>query len=243
MSVKQDVGRLQVAVDDAAPVRVFNGLAHLADQRRGLAGRQRPIGQSLSEALPVDIAHREVMLAFMMAHLVNRHDARMVKIGSRLGLKVEAKDIGPVGELARQDHLERNRSVQALLPRQEDHTHAAAGDLADDLVVAERPHFSLRASAFGCGTALDRDGGPVFRGSRCRLRRRPDIVRREPGDCGSQGFVQFGMILAEVRDQWLLAPRATLTPPIEQRIDHRIARHLRLRSASVCFRRGLILRR
>ena len=111
--------------------------ATCGDQLGGLAGRQRSLGQPLGEALPLDEAHREVMLALVLADLEDRHDARMVEVGRRLGLGVEALDVGLVGELAGEDHLERDGAVEADLPGLEDDAHAAAGDLADDLVVAE----------------------------------------------------------------------------------------------------------
>ena len=77
------------------------------------------------------------MLALVLADLVDRHDARMVEVGGGLGLGVEPPDVGLVGELAGEDHLERDGPVEADLPGLEDDAHAAAGDLADDLVVAE----------------------------------------------------------------------------------------------------------
>ena len=77
------------------------------------------------------------MLALVLADLVDGHDARMIEVGGGLGLGVETFDVGFVGELAGEDHLERDGPVQADLARLEDDAHAAAGDLADDLVVAE----------------------------------------------------------------------------------------------------------
>ena len=77
------------------------------------------------------------MLTLVLADLVDRHDPRMIEVGRRLGLGVEALDVGLVGELAGQDHLEGDGAVEADLPGLEDDAHAAAGDLADDLVVAE----------------------------------------------------------------------------------------------------------
>ena len=68
-----------------------------------------------------------------------------------------------VGELAGEDHLERDRPIEAHLPGLEDDAHAAAGDLADDLVVAEIANaggrggfadFSSRSRA--SGSAADR---------------------------------------------------------------------------------------
>ena len=77
------------------------------------------------------------MLALVLADLVDRHDARVVEVGGGLGLGVEPPDVGLVGELAGEDHLERDGPVEADLPGLVDDAHAAAGDLADDLVVAE----------------------------------------------------------------------------------------------------------
>ena len=53
---------------------------------------------------------REIMLALVLADLEDRHDPRMVEVGGRLGLGVEALDVGLVGELAGEDHLERDRA-------------------------------------------------------------------------------------------------------------------------------------
>ena len=74
----------------------------------------------------------------------------MIEVGGRLGLGVEAFDIGVVGELAGEDHLERDGPVEAHLPGAEDNTHAAAGDLAEDLVVAEVADAGEIGRA-GCG--------------------------------------------------------------------------------------------
>ena len=77
------------------------------------------------------------MLALVLADLVDRHDARMVEVRGGLGLDVEPLDVGLGGELAGEDHLERDGAVEAHLPGLVDDAHAAAGDLADELVVAE----------------------------------------------------------------------------------------------------------
>ena len=96
-----------------------------------------PVGQALREALPLDEAHREIMLALVLADLEDRHDARMVEVGRRLGLDVEPPHVGLGRELAGKDHLECDRPVQADLPRPVHHAHAAACDLLDQFVIAE----------------------------------------------------------------------------------------------------------
>ncbi len=109
--VEQDVGRLQVTVDHAAPVGILDGVGNAPSQPGGLSGRQRSVGQALGEAMSVDKTHRKVMLPLVLSHLENRDDPRMVKVGGSLGLGVEALDVCLVGKLSGQDHLERNRPV------------------------------------------------------------------------------------------------------------------------------------
>ena len=77
------------------------------------------------------------MLPFVLADLEDGHDARMVQVGGRLGLAVEALHFGLVGELAGENHLQCDGTIEARLAGLEDDAHAAAGDFADDLVVAE----------------------------------------------------------------------------------------------------------
>ena len=131
LPVEQDVGRLEVAVDDAALVGVVDGLGHLGHQPGRLARRQRAVGGLLGQAAALDEAHAEVVLALVLADLVDRHDVGVVEVGGRLGLDVEPLDVGLGGELAGQDHLQGDRPVEADLPGLVDDAHAAAGDLPE----------------------------------------------------------------------------------------------------------------
>ncbi len=124
-------------MDHAVLVRVVHGLGDLPDEPCRLAGIQRAVGDLVRQALPLDEAHAEIVLALVLADLVDRHDTGVVEVGGGLGLDAEAADVGLAGELAGEDHLERDRPVEAGLPRLEDHAHAAAGDLREQLVIAE----------------------------------------------------------------------------------------------------------
>ena len=77
------------------------------------------------------------MLPLVLADLEDRHDRRMVEVGGGLCLGVEALDVGVIRELTGQDHLQRDLAIEASLPRLEINAHAAAGELADNLIVAE----------------------------------------------------------------------------------------------------------
>ena len=61
----------------------------------------------------------------------------VVQEGHRLGFDVEPPEVRLGGEPIGRDHLQRNKSIQADLAGEEHDAHAASGDLADDLVIAE----------------------------------------------------------------------------------------------------------
>jgi hypothetical protein len=64
-------------------------------------------------------------------------DVRVVQVGRSLSLGPEAFDVARPGQLAFQDHLQRDGSVQADLPGLVDYAHAAPSNLFQQLVVAE----------------------------------------------------------------------------------------------------------
>ncbi len=80
------------------------------------------------------------MLAIVRADLVDGHDVRVVEVGGGLGLGAEALHFRLGSETAGKDHLEGDDAVEADLPRLEDDAHAAAGDLFQQLVIAEVAH-------------------------------------------------------------------------------------------------------
>ncbi len=136
--VQQDIAGLQVPVDDPLLVRVRHGDGHVQHQLGRPPARQRAVLDPAREAPPLDVAHREERLALVLPDLEDGHDSVMVELGGRLGLLAEPPELLVRCQGAGQDHLQRDRAPQALLPRQVHHTHTAAGDLLDHLVIAER---------------------------------------------------------------------------------------------------------
>ena len=76
---------------------------------RALRDHCRQRGSVLGEAAALDQLHAEVMLALVLADLVDRHDVGMIEIGRGLRLGVEALHVGGGGQLAGKDHLESDR--------------------------------------------------------------------------------------------------------------------------------------
>jgi len=137
LGVDQDVGRLDVAVEDAAGVRVRHGFGRLGDEPGGGAGVVGVAVDQGHEAAAGDEPHGEVVLAVVRADLVDRDHAGVVEQGYGLGLVLEASPLVVAGEHAGLDHLQRHRSVERDLAGLVDDAHAAAAQLALDLVVAE----------------------------------------------------------------------------------------------------------
>ena len=77
--VEQDVGRLEVAVEDAALVGVVDGPAASATSRAAARGSFCEAVEPLGEAAALDQLHAEVVLALVLADLVDRHDVGVVE--------------------------------------------------------------------------------------------------------------------------------------------------------------------
>src|SRR5262249_54095617 len=94
-------------------------------------------GQGLVETAALDQLHGEVVLPLVGADFVDGDDVRMVQAGRRLRLAAETLHVVIRGELARANHLQGHRTIQAGLPGSVNDAHAAVGDLPPQLVVAE----------------------------------------------------------------------------------------------------------
>jgi hypothetical protein len=88
---QQDVVRLDVAVHDAALVRVGERARHLAQEAHGLAEREFPLAhQSCAERLAAHEGHREIRQSFRVTGGEERHDVRMLEPCRQRDLAFEA---------------------------------------------------------------------------------------------------------------------------------------------------------
>ena len=83
------------------------------------------------------------MLAVVFADFIDRNDRGMIQASRRFSFDMKALHGSGGGELTRQNHFQRDGSIQAHLPRPEDHAHAAARNLFDQFVVTEIADGSL----------------------------------------------------------------------------------------------------
>jgi hypothetical protein len=142
---EQDVGRLEVAVDDFLLVGVLDGVGQGADQLGCLRGGLRLAGEVAIQAAPLDEFHGEVGSAQVLADLVDLHDVGVLHTCRRLRLDTEAGPFLRAGQGAVADQLERDQPLQTHLLRLEDDAHAAPAQFFQDLVTGDgRPvcrHF------------------------------------------------------------------------------------------------------
>ena len=137
-AVQQDVGRLEVAVDDAAPVGVVHGPGQRLDQLGAASAPASGVPSSRSARLPPSTnSSAKYGRPVVLADLVDLDDVGVLQAGDGLGLGPEAAGgLGP-GVLAGQDHLEGDEAVEPDLPGLVDDAHAAAAQLAEDLVAGD----------------------------------------------------------------------------------------------------------
>ncbi len=142
----QDVGGLDVAVDDPGRVGGVERVADLRDEARGEQRFEPALGaQQARQVGALDVAHRHVQQPVLLARVVDRDHVGMLDRGRRAELAPEAPaELVVVGELGR-DHLQRDLAVERDVRRAVDDAHPAApGDAVDHVVGERRPRRHLR---------------------------------------------------------------------------------------------------
>jgi hypothetical protein len=121
LRVQEDVGRLEVAVQDAALVREMDRPRHgrQESRRRGRRGTQRKSRERFSSALlcalcgecfldplcqatTLNQLHAEIVLPLVVADLVDEDDVRVVQAGGGFGLGAEALHLRRRRQMARE---------------------------------------------------------------------------------------------------------------------------------------------
>jgi hypothetical protein len=129
-----DVGRLEVAVDDALFVRRFERVGDLPRDGQRVGNRHRPLCDPLRERVALDQFHHERVRLAAVLEAVDVGDVGMVEGGQHLGLAPEPPEaLRIVAERRRQD-LERDVPVQFGVARPIHLAHAACAEQGDDFI-------------------------------------------------------------------------------------------------------------
>jgi hypothetical protein len=133
-----DVGRLDVAVDDTLAVRAAQPLQHLQQQRHH--GHRCPLAQNLLQRPPLHQLHDDRRIAVALHEVVDPHDGGVAAAAGGLHLLAEALDergsgggiqcIGP-------HHLDSHHPVDQRIMRAEHRPHGAGAQQRHRLIAAD----------------------------------------------------------------------------------------------------------
>ena len=132
-----DVGRLEIAVNDAALVRGFQRLGNLSRDRQGFIDRDRALCDAIRERHPLDQLHHQRLHAVRLLEAVDGGDVRMIERGEHLGLPLKSPEPLRIGREHRRQHLDRDLTLQPGVRRAIHLAHSADTEWRDDGVRAE----------------------------------------------------------------------------------------------------------
>ncbi len=145
----ENIRRLDVAVDDRFRVRRVKGVRHLEAILRDSLDLQWPPGNAVLERLPLKDLHNNEVLAFVLVHVVNCADVRMIQGagGPRFALKAFDR-MSVLGKLFREE-FQGDVAAKFNIFRLVHHSHAASAQFVHDAVMGNGPPNHRKESAFG----------------------------------------------------------------------------------------------
>ena len=130
LALEQDVLRLDVAMDDALPLGISQGVGYRPGDPQRI--RQRELGlarQAAPERLALHVGHGEPEPAGCLTGVVDRQDVRVVEPGGEPDLPDEPLGAQRVRQLG-MENLQGDGAVVPDIAGQVDGGHAAAAELA-----------------------------------------------------------------------------------------------------------------
>ncbi len=142
LQIEQDVGRFDVAVEDAVFMGVGEAVTDPRNEADHLSRIDRHAIGRMEQRLPRHVLHDDIEHAVHLAEVENSNEIRMVEFRHRLRLGFEAfAERGVLAEFLGQD-LDGHGAVQRLLDGAINRTHASGGDQGFDFVTRkERSEF------------------------------------------------------------------------------------------------------
>ena len=145
-SVEQDVGGLDVAMDQAAGVCVVEGLGDCRHQLGRIAECEPSLPHSLGQVAPLDVLRHDVTEPVVgPADVIDRDDVRVVEPGECAGLGKVFLDVLRPGHSPGVGHLHGDGAVELLVTGEVNPPESALAELPDDPIAADRRGIALRA--------------------------------------------------------------------------------------------------
>ena len=133
-----DVGGLQIAVDDTVAMRVIKSLRHLYGGVHRVGDRQRPTTQPGMQRFTLDELEHQDDLAVEIEHVVQRGDAGWVRAAAARASRISRWCPSASARLRRQQGLERHGRRSLGILRQPHFPHSAGTEPTDDVIRPER---------------------------------------------------------------------------------------------------------
>ena len=157
--VDQDVGGLDVPVDQPSGVGVVQGVGDGGNQFRRIPEGQSSLSHPDRQIAAFDeLRHDEAESVFRATHVKDRHDVGMVQPGEDSGFNEKRLDILGVGDSFRVWHLDGDRAVEVIVVSKIDRPEPALTEPMDDPIAPNFGGISVREplelSIGGCEPAV-----------------------------------------------------------------------------------------
>ncbi len=146
----KNIPGLDVAMNDALGVCRVQRVGDFDGERQQRVQFHRTPGDQVLQGHALQIFHGDERLAVFLANVVNGADVGMVQRGRGLRLPLEtAERLGVLSDVVREE-FKRNKTVQPGVFGFVNHTHPAAAQLRDNLVVRDGlPDHELEQAMLG----------------------------------------------------------------------------------------------
>ena len=147
---QQHVGRLDIAVDDAARMRCVQRFVDLLGDARGRHRLERPaLLDDRGQVAAVDELHDDERVAGFHAVVENVDHVGVVERRGRLRLLTEARHEGRIATVLGAQHLDRDVAAQLRIVSAEDGRHPALAKQLDEAIAAgqDLSYFSQDSSS------------------------------------------------------------------------------------------------
>ena len=152
----QDVGGLDVAMDDAVPVHVLQGAADLEDHLDHFIGRQKVLRRRVvCERLPADVLHHDVAQRLLDRHVEQLDDVGVAELADQRGLVQEERAVAPLQSRGAglRERLDGDVAPGEGIFREIDDARGAEAQLLDDVVFADALRKGFRHALLPAGRA------------------------------------------------------------------------------------------
>ena len=157
--LKQHIGRLQIAVNEAASVGRVDRAGDCLKQPGRRDGRLRRAREELIETAALDEFERDVWAAADLPDIEDLDDVRMLEPRDRFGFLTQTGFVFRTGGGPVAKDLERDDALEPLVPRAIDDAHPAVADEVENLVFRNRGRRLVRL--FSIRSGLDVIAGLV----------------------------------------------------------------------------------